>query len=156
MHPPYTWPVPQPSLMWFLKTRIVVLLCFLISVSCVCLLVSLSAALSQSADAGGKKTVCNEFDCLPPEINIDEIVTFGIGDTPNVTVKDKLIELNARCRKGKLIDGTRREIRFVKTECWGNPPVDYLEIQERNRREIEKLKRKYTVIEIACDRLKLL
>ncbi len=141
--------------MWFLKTRIIVLPCFLIFIFCVCVLVWLTPAISQSADAVGEKTVCNEFDCLPSMINLDEIVMFGIDGAPNVTVKDKLVELNARCRLGKLIDGKQREIRFVKTECWGNPPVDYLEIQERNRKEIEKLKRKYTVIEIACDRLKL-
>lgn len=67
-----------------------------------------------------------------------------------ITVKEKLTALKARCRRGKLVDAKRREIKFFKRECWGNPPADYLEIQQQQRAELARLKKKYTVVEIAC------
>ena len=91
----------------------------------------------------------SQFRCLSPTVNTDDVVASGNGST-NKTVKDKLVELKARCRRGKLVDGKRREIRFFKYECWGNPPADYLEIQQQQRQELARLKKKYTVIEIAC------
>ncbi len=87
------------------------------------------------------------FDsCLDKEINKAHLV---VGSS-KITVKEKLNAIKARCRRGKLVDAKRREIRFFKAECWGNPPADYLEIQQRQRGELARLRKKYTVIEIAC------
>jgi hypothetical protein len=33
----------------------------------------------------------------------------------------------------------------------GNPPADYQEILQRQREELEKLKKQYTVIEMTCN-----
>ncbi|MGB7203799.1 MAG: hypothetical protein WBD16_16250 [Pyrinomonadaceae bacterium] len=88
------------------------------------------------------------FDaCLAKDINKGEFVVSG---TKKITVNEKLLAIRARCRRGKLVDGRRREIRFFKAECWGNPPADYLEIEQQQQKELARLKKKYTVIEIAC------
>ena len=98
-------------------------------------------------------------DCLPSEIKPTDVVSVqfiksgGDGNAvKKITVKQKLAELKARCQNGKLVDAKRKEIYFYKlTGCWGNPPVDYLEILEQQRQEIEKLKERYTVIEMTCN-----
>jgi hypothetical protein len=88
------------------------------------------------------------FDaCLDNSINPGDLVVSG---GKRITVKEKLTALKARCRRGKLVDAKRREIKFFKRECWGNPPADYLEIQQQQRAELARLKKKYTVVEIAC------
>jgi hypothetical protein len=69
-----------------------------------------------------------------------------------ITVGDKLAELKAHCKRGKLLDGTGREIRFFHlTGCWGNPPDNYQEILERQNKELIKLRKRYTVIEMTCN-----
>jgi len=69
-----------------------------------------------------------------------------------VTVKDKLTELKAHCKKGKLIDGSGREIRFFTlTGCWGNPPDNYQELLDKQSRELTRLRKRYTVIEKTCN-----
>ncbi len=68
-----------------------------------------------------------------------------------VTVKDRLVELKARCRKGKLLDSRGKQIYFYRLiGCWGNPPVDYLEQVEQQRIKLRQLQRRYTVIQIPC------
>jgi len=115
------------------------------------LLVTVAAVRPQSAKKGLNANQAR-FPCLQPPIKPDDVVTFGRGGTSKkVTVKDKLIELKATCRKGNLVDGKRRGIRFFQTECWGNPPADYLEVLRKQREEIAQLKKKYTVIEMTCD-----
>lgn len=90
----------------------------------------------------------SRFDaCLGKDVSKDDFVA---GGSAKVTVKEKLIGLKARCRRGKLVDAKRREIRFFRNECWGNPPADYLEIQKLQQQELARLKKKYTVVEIAC------
>ncbi len=85
-------------------------------------------------------------DCLPARINSDDKVS------ASVTVRQRLIELKAHCRRGKLFDRSGKEIRFYRLAgCWGNPPPGYREILERQRRELEKLKKRYTVIELTCN-----
>ncbi len=91
------------------------------------------------------------FSCLPKDVRIDEVVSFDVEGKSNVTVKRKLIELKARCRRGKLVDAKGREIRFFRISCWGNPPEDYLEIQKREGEELAELKKHYSVIEFGCD-----
>ena len=97
--------------------------------------------------------------CLPSDVKADEVVSIetvasksGGQEEKKITVKQKLIELKARCKNGKLVDRSGKEIRFYRlTGCWGNPPADYQEILERQSKEIESLKKQYTVIEMTCN-----
>jgi len=92
-----------------------------------------------------------QFTCLPKDVRADEVVSYGFKGKQNPTVEKKLIEMQARCRSGKLVDAKRREIRFFRVSCWGNPPDDYLEIQKRENEQLAKLKKRYTVIVFNCD-----
>jgi|SRR5215475_15194039 len=92
----------------------------------------------------------SRFDCLPKDVQLNDVVTAGTKKR-NVTVEKTLIQMKAQCRKGKLVDVKRREIRFFRPSCWGNPPNDYLEIQQRENAELQKLKRTYTVIVFGCN-----
>lgn len=91
------------------------------------------------------------FSCLPQDVRADEVVSYDVEGKSTLTVKKKLIELRARCRKGKLVDGKGREIRFFRISCWGNPPEDYLEIQKRESEALAELKKHYSVIEFGCN-----
>ena len=93
----------------------------------------------------------NKFGCLPSDVQPDEIVVHGFNGRGQIKVEQKLAEMRARCRNGKLVDPKRREIRFFRPSCWGNPPPDYLEIQRRESEQLAKLKRRYTVIVFACN-----
>ena len=75
------------------------------------------------------------------------------GDTfTRVTVGQTPKKLKARCFRRKLIDGRKREIRFFQLQgCWGNPPEDYLTILDTQKKEIARLKKRYTVIEMTCN-----
>lgn len=85
------------------------------------------------------------YPCLPTDVKADELVK------RDVSVKQSLKKLKAKCYKGRLVDPKRRTIRFFRLQgCWGNPPQDYLEIMEAQRLEIASLRKKYTVIEISC------
>ncbi len=95
--------------------------------------------------------------CLPESIHSDEVVSVQQAKSGNpdvarkVTVRQALTRLKARCKDGKLVDGAGKEIRIVRLiGCWGNPPDDYQEQLERQSKEIERLKKRYTVIEIPC------
>jgi hypothetical protein len=91
----------------------------------------------------------SRFPCLQKTIKLDDVVTYG--NSGNVTIKNKLIEIKARCRGNTLVDGKGRQVYFYPLQgCWGNPPADYQEILDRQAREIAKLRRKYRVIEMAC------
>jgi len=92
-----------------------------------------------------------KFDCLPKDIRLDEVVWYRKNTRLNVTVEKRLIEMRARCRRGKLLDAKGREVRFFRVSCWGNPPPDYLEIRQRETAEIGELKRRYTVIVFGCN-----
>jgi hypothetical protein len=93
--------------------------------------------------------------CLPDGVTADEVVSVnstGAGAPARLTVGRRLTQLKARCRRGQLVDGRGRRIRFHRLEgCWGNPPADYLERLERQRRTLRDLKRRYTVIEMTCN-----
>lgn len=98
--------------------------------------------------------------CLPAGIQLEEVIS---GPQPKsttttavklVTVRDTLVRLKARCKKGKLVAGNGREIRFYRLiGCWGNPPDNYQEQLAQQTREIQRLKKKYTVVEIPCGEL---
>ena len=92
-----------------------------------------------------------KFACLPKEVEPDEVLVNGRGGKKDITVAGKLRAINARCRNGKLVDSRRREIRFFRPSCWGNPPPDHLEIQQRENNELAKLKRRYNVIVFTCN-----
>ena len=99
----------------------------------------------------GDGTRRSKFDCLPRDVRSDEVLSYTKTSKGNVTVEKRLIQMKAQCRQGKLIDAKRREIRFFRPSCWGNPPADYLEIQQRENAELQKLKAKYTVIVFGCN-----
>jgi hypothetical protein len=101
--------------------------------------------------ANDEPAPAKDFSCLPEDVRADEVVSYDVKGKSSLTVKQKLIELKARCRKGKLIDAKGREIRFFRISCWGNPPEDYLEIQKREGEELVKLKQHYVVIVFACN-----
>ena len=92
-----------------------------------------------------------QYSCLPKDVHADETVSYGFKGRPAVTVQDKLTEMKARCRKGRLVDFKGREIRFFHLSCWGNPPENYQEIRRREAAELAKLKKRYTVIEFGCN-----
>ncbi|OLE51479.1 MAG: hypothetical protein AUG51_23590 [Acidobacteria bacterium 13_1_20CM_3_53_8] len=95
--------------------------------------------------------------CLPNGMKLTDIVSYrtikpGARRQGAITVEQKLAELRARCKRGKLVDARGREIYFYRLQgCWGNPPSDYQEILQRQDQEIRRLKKRYTVIEMTCN-----
>lgn len=94
--------------------------------------------------------------CLPQDVKADEVVSIeplGKGRAARqITVKDKLKQLGARCRGSRLVDSRGKQIHFYRlTGCWGNPPADYEEILENQRQELARLRRRYRVVEISCN-----
>src|SRR5215468_11257104 len=69
----------------------------------------------------------DKFTCLPKDVRAEETVSYGRKASQEITVEQKLREMKASCRNGKLVDARGREIRFFRPSCWGNPPPDYLE-----------------------------
>ena len=95
--------------------------------------------------------------CLPADVKLEEVVSAPqlksttVTASKRVTIGETLSRLKAHCKKGKLIAGSGREIRFYRlVGCWGNPPDDYQEQLARQTRELQRLKKKYTVVEIPC------
>ena len=97
--------------------------------------------------------------CLPPDTDLEEVVSVQLKSptqTPatRVTVRDRLRQLKAHCKKGKLVDSSGREIRFYRLlGCWGNPPADYQEQLAQQEQELQRLKKKYKVVEIPCGQM---
>ncbi len=95
--------------------------------------------------------------CLPTDIELEEVVSSPqlksttVTASKQVTIRETLSRLKAHCKKGKLIAGSGREIRFYRlVGCWGNPPEDYQERLARQNQELQRLKKKYMVVEIPC------
>jgi hypothetical protein len=84
-------------------------------------------------------------------VQLKDVVSYGKSTRGSVTVEKTLVQMKAQCRNHKLVDAKRRQIRFFRPSCWGNPPADYLEIQQRENSELEKLKRTYAVIVFGCN-----
>ena len=113
------------------------------------------SCLLLSAATSAKPSCCK---CLPKEIQPTDVVSYQ-NNKPYVkqgkhaiTVAEKLASLKARCKKGKLIDGSGRQIYFFQLAgCWGNPPDNYQEILEKQEKELIKLRQRYTVIEMTCN-----
>jgi hypothetical protein len=93
----------------------------------------------------------DSVSCLPNDVKNDTVISGGNSPREIVTVQEALRRIGARCQNGKLVDKAGREIRFFHLiGCWGNPPVDYQEQLSHQAREIERLKPRYTVLEIPC------
>ena len=112
----------------------------------------LVASFPISAEA---RSCCN---CLPKGIKSSDVVSVTSpkqipGKANNViTVERKLTELKAHCRRGKLVDGSGRQIYFFQmTGCWGNPPENYQEILDEQSRKLAQLRKRYTVVEMTCN-----
>lgn len=88
------------------------------------------------------------FACLPENIQLTHVVSYG---KQNTTVEETLDALQATCENGKLIDQNKKEIRFFRVACFGNPPYNYEEIREREGEEIARLRENCTVIVIECN-----
>jgi hypothetical protein len=98
----------------------------------------------------------NWQECLPADVDADEVIavepTAPGKPAKQITVKSRLNQIGARCRAKRLVDSRRREIYFYRlTGCWGNPPLDYEEILKNQQQELERLRRRYRVIEISCN-----
>jgi hypothetical protein len=99
---------------------------------------------------------CAKTSCLPSGIELTDVVSAQTAKPGSrggiVTVAQKIKELKANCRKGKLVDGKGREIRFYRLiGCWGNPPEDYQEQLDRQAKELATLRKRYRVIEMTCN-----
>ena len=114
------------------------------------LLVS-SLSRQQAIDVATPSSGSQNFSCLPKDVRNDETLSYGLKGRGNVTVEQKLLELKARCRKGRLVDAKRREIRFFRQSCWGNPPPDYLEVEARKNKELKQLQKRFIVLVFTCD-----
>jgi hypothetical protein len=113
---------------------------------------SSSSAQSKSMNDKDQQAAAAQFDCLPDNIALKDVVSYRGDASKNVTVRDKLIGLKAKCENGKLVDEHDREIRFFRVECWGAPPEDYRERQQRQQDELKELEKKYTVVVMECSR----
>ena len=104
-------------------------------------------------------SLAQKYPCLQPGVKEDTVVAVlttnslnGAEKNKQVTVRQTLTKLKAKCLKGKLVDVKRKEIRFYTlTGCWGNPPEGYLEILANQQKEIADLKKRFKVIEITCN-----
>lgn len=121
------------------------------------LLVLALAAVSRAEDSAPQQPI---EACLPNGVRLTEIAevitepvsTPASGAPRKVTVQDKLTALKARCRDGKLVDGSGREIVFFRLiGCWGNPPEDYQELLAKQRSDLAALHERFTVIEMTCN-----
>ena len=93
--------------------------------------------------------------CLPSTVKPTDVVSYRTDTATKavkkIVVEDILTELKARCKKGKLVDPSGKEIYFFRmTGCWGNPPADYQEILDQQNKTIEKLRKRFLVIEMTC------
>jgi hypothetical protein len=96
-----------------------------------------------------------QFACLPEGFQLDDKVSASLKEKASkqpLTVKDKLLELKAHCKREKLFDGKGKEIRFFKFTCFGNPPDNYDEIVQKESRTLTDLQKHYRVLIITCDR----
>ena len=109
-----------------------------------------SNASKQVASAG--------HGCLPDDIKPETVVEAkqikwrgGIRIVKE-TVSQRLKNMSARCKAGRLVDAKGKGIRFYQVEgCWGNPPADYQEILDRQRAQLEALRKRFTVVELTCN-----
>lgn len=112
-----------------------------------------AAAIVMSMAILAVPILAQKYSCLRKDIELTRVVqqTSSTSSRP-VSVAEKLKELKARCRRGRLVDRRGRQISFYELQgCWGNPPADYRQVLEKQRKEVAVLRRKFTVVEFACD-----
>jgi hypothetical protein len=110
--------------------------------------------MAEEATADKRKTSGGQLPCLPDTFDLTEVIAYRTlpnGKEVKTRLKDRLVELKATCRDGKLVDQQRREIKLFRFACFGNPPADYDEIQQKEQQELSQLKKHYTVILIQCN-----
>ena len=121
--------------------------------------VLLSGAALMCLGLGGGTDKNKPWTCLPDGIKRTDVVstqevpsTKGRREFRRISVEQKLKDLRARCRRGKLIDASGTEIRFYKLAgCWGHPSDDDREVLDRQKQELAKLRKSYRVIEMTCN-----
>lgn len=95
----------------------------------------------------------SEFPCLPEGFQLEDKIAAGPkASMQPLTIKDKLLELKAHCKRGKLVDSKGKEIRLFKFTCFGNPPDNYQEIVQKESQTLANLQKRYKVLVIPCDR----
>jgi hypothetical protein len=121
------------------------------------LLLGVTTVMCLGLDGSAHKT--SAPNCLPGGIKSSDVVSTrevnspgGHREVQKTSVEQKLKELKARCRKGKLVDGAGTEIRFYKlVGCWGHPSDDDREVLDRQAWDLAKLRKSYRVIEMTCN-----
>jgi hypothetical protein len=95
----------------------------------------------------------SQFPCLPEGFQLEDTISASPkASMQPLTIKDKLLEFKAHCKRGKLVDGKGKEIRFFKFTCFGNPPDNYQEIVQKESQALADLQKRYKVLIIPCDR----
>ena len=110
--------------------------------------------LLSPAQGDDKKAISARINCLPEGFALTDVVSFvrnTSGKEENITIEQKLAELKARCKRGRLVDPKGREIKFFRPACFGNPPADYEEIRQKESQELARLQKDYNVIIFECD-----
>lgn len=134
------------------------------------LLAIVIASSGLTADCPNKNTMSNKpekpvetaaasYDkCLPEGFAADTVVSVSRAQTgagnkvERETIKQRLDKMKAVCKDGKLLDESKKEIKFYQLQgCWGNPPQDYQEILDNQKKELDELKKKYAVVEVTCN-----
>src|SRR5258705_83856 len=64
---------------------------------------AVTPTLDQSLE-NDESAPAKNFSCLPKDVRADEVVSYDVKGKSTLTVEKKLIELKARCRRGKLVD----------------------------------------------------
>ena len=118
-----------------------------------CLFIFAILAMVQAIHAQTK------YDRLPDNITlktevVKEVRTRGGKIVSSATtVEKRLNELKARYKKGTLVDGNGREIRFFEPLCRGVSAgaEEDRRAQKEKDLELAGLRKKYTVIVLLCD-----
>ncbi len=89
--------------------------------------------------------------CLPQGMTLE--TRFAPRSAPfvrdTITVREKLEELGARCKDGKLYDAAGKELYFYRVPEYGTPPLPG--VWEREGEERRRLEERYHVIEMYAD-----
>jgi hypothetical protein len=113
------------------------------------------AAAEEQRQTSSRQASTTQFACLPEGFQLKDKISDSRkenGSKQPLTIEDKLLELKARCKRGKLFDGKGKEIRLFKFSCIGNRQDNYREIAQKESEELADLQKRYTVIIIACGR----
>src|SRR2546423_14482343 len=121
------------------------------------LLLTGAALIFLGVDGNANKN--KSWTCLPDGINAADIVstrevqsTKGRREFRKITVEQKLKDLKARCRKGKLDNASGIQIRLYKLAGGrGHPSDDDREVLERHQQERVELRKSYRVSEMTCN-----